>query len=160
MPGGGGTSRSVVRYHVPSWFASRASFRCPVRRPPPPRARVSHGISKSICLPRCRVPRATLSIPFNLACKCRLNIFRWLEEAPGSPRPGANLCPESRRTRISRRIDESQRKKGISSRTVPSLRPAGFNLDRSRGILQLPGVFLGFQRSRVLRRVAPGQSGC
>lgn len=38
----------------------------------------SPAISKSICLSRWRVrtARRRLSIPFNLACKCRLNIFR------------------------------------------------------------------------------------
>lgn len=48
---------------------------------------LSPTISKSICLSRWRAhtARRRLSIPFNLACKCRLNIFRHPTKAPPPP---------------------------------------------------------------------------
>lgn len=68
------------RYHVLSWLASsQASFvvrASPNPCPSPLRSAPCFpaAISKSICLP---FPRTVpLSIPFNLACKCRLYIFR------------------------------------------------------------------------------------
>lgn len=53
---------------------------------------LSPTISKSICLSRWRAhtARRRLSIPFNLACKCRLNIFRRPTKAP---RPVRALFP-------------------------------------------------------------------
>lgn len=56
---------------------------------------LSPTISKSICLSRWRAhtARRRLSIPFNLACKCRLNIFRHPTKAPPPPTPSSALFP-------------------------------------------------------------------
>lgn len=94
--------RSVVRYHVLSWSASRATFVVlfdDLASPRPSFGLVFPVAFQNQFVFRVAAFRATLSIPFNLACKCRLNTSPRLKEAPASPvspGPGPISAPNPR----------------------------------------------------------------